>query len=72
MGFSKEVMASKLRGKRAEADMTQQQAADAVGVSTASIVRYESGETVPAGDVVFRLAELYGCTPNDLYGLEQS
>lgn len=72
MGFSKEVMASKLRGKRAEADMTQQQAADAVGVSTASIVRYESAETVPAGDVVFRLAELYGCTPNDLYGLEQS
>lgn len=65
-------MASKLRGKRAEADMTQRQAADAVGVSAASIGRYESGETVPAGDVVFRLAELYGCTPNDLFGVEPS
>lgn len=68
MGFSKEAMAAKLRGKRAESDMTQAEAAEAVGVSAVTIVRYEKGETVPDGEVLFKLAALYGCSPNDLFG----
>lgn len=71
MGFSGEVMASKLRGKRAEAGLNQTQAAEAAGVSVVTMVRYEKGETVPDGEVIFRLAEAYGCTPNDLFGWGQ-
>lgn len=71
MSFSKDVMASKLRGKRAEAGLNQTQAAEAAGVNIVTIVRYEKGETVPDGEVLFRLAEAYGCTPNELFGWGQ-
>ena len=68
MGFSKDALAAKLRGKRAEADLNQTQAAERAGVSTVTIVRYENGDTVPDAGVLFKLAEAYGCSPNDLFG----
>ena len=59
MDFNKDVMAAKLRGRRAEAGMNQTQAAEAAGVSIGTLGRYENGESSPNGD---------GCTPNDLFG----
>jgi len=71
LGFSKDVMAAKLRGKRAESGMTQKQVSDAIGVNIVTIGRYENAETIPAGDVFFKLAELYGCTPGELMGWQE-
>ena len=59
MDFNKDVMAAKLRGRRAEAGMNQTQAAEAAGVSIGTLGRYENGESSP---------KAYGCTPNDLFG----
>lgn len=68
MDFNKDVMAAKLRGRRAEAGMNQTQAAEAAGVSIVTLGRYENGESSPNGNVLFKLAKAYGCTPNDLFG----
>lgn len=63
-------MAAKLRGKRAEADLSQGEAADRSGINITTLCRYESGDMVPSAEKVFKLAEVYGCTPNDLMGWE--
>lgn len=69
MGFSMEVMAAKLRGRRAEADLSQGEAAKMAGINITTLFKYESGDMVPSAEKVFRLAEVYGCTPNDLFGI---
>ena len=69
MGFSMESMAAKLRGKRAEADLSQAEAAEMAGINITTLVKYEAGDMVPSAEKVFMLAEVYGCTPNDLFGL---
>lgn len=68
MAFDKNVFAAKLRGKRAEADMSQAELAERSGVSQASIFQYEDGGSLPGADKLFALAEALGCTPNDLIG----
>ena len=65
MDFNR-VFASKLRGKRAEADISQTELADVLGVSATSVFRWEDGITVPSFRTVYDLAEVLGCTPNDL------
>ena len=51
---------------RLQAGMSQEQLAAAAGVSRISIVRYESGERVPDGDVAARIATVLNCTVDDL------
>lgn len=58
--------AAKLRGKRAEADITQTELAGVLGVSPASVARWEDGATVPNFKMIFDISEVLGCTPNDL------
>ncbi|MEY8436264.1 helix-turn-helix domain-containing protein [Atopobiaceae bacterium 24-176] len=65
MNFN-DAFAAKLRGKRAEADITQSELAEFLGVSSVSVFRWEDGVTVPNFKTVYDLAEVLGCTPNDL------
>lgn len=58
--------ASKLRGKRAEVDVTQIDLANALGVSPSSVIRWEDGRSIPNFKTVYDIAEALGCTPNDL------
>lgn len=69
MGFDKSVMAARIRAKRAELDMTQQQLADLVGVNITTIVGYEdpNGFT-PGGDKIWGLADALGTDPAWLMG----
>lgn len=69
MDFDMNAMAAKLRGKRAEADLSQGEAAEMAGINVTTLVKYEAGDMVPSAEKVFKLAEVYGCTPNDLFGL---
>lgn len=66
MSDLKKVIAHRLRVLRAERDMSQQDLADASGVSVDAIGKYERAEAAPQLRNAYRLAEALGCTPNDL------
>lgn len=68
MGFDKDVFAANMRAHRAAMDITQQELADMCGVSKTTIFLWEDGSRSPYADNLFRLAEVFGCTPNDLMG----
>lgn len=68
MVFDINTFAAKLRGKRAEADFTQEELARRSGVSAASIKDYENGRTSPLLDNAYALAAALGCSVNDLCG----
>lgn len=53
-----------LAAARVNAEMTQQQAADAIGVNKATIIKWEKGETSPNAALLYRLLEIYGCPIN--------
>lgn len=56
-----------LKTARVAAKMTQTEAAEKLGVSTASVCHWERGRRTPKTSVFFRLCELYGVTPNDIF-----
>ena len=58
---------SKLRGKRAELRMSQDDLATASGVDKNSIARYEIGDTKPGLDKAVMLACALGVTLDELY-----
>lgn len=70
MAFDKAVFAAKLRARRAELDMTQEELADRSGVSVAGIVSYEAGTSGATLDTACKLADALKCTPNYLVGWE--
>lgn len=60
--------AAGLRAERNRADMTQEELADAVGVSTSSVINWESGEYMPSLATTIRIADVLGCTLEQLAG----
>ncbi len=60
----------RLRIKRQEAGLTQEQLAKAAGLTTRSIQNYESGTRRPRTDaIVERLASALNCTYDELIGI---
>ena len=51
---------------RTAANLTQRQAADALGVSDAAVSQWESGLYMPRAAMLIKIAELYGCSVDDL------
>ena len=70
MEYTDELFAANLRAERARADMTQAQLAEAAGISTASVVGYEKGTTLPTLTTLYKLAVVLGTTPNTLMSWE--
>lgn len=69
MAFDKKVFSARLRGKRAELDLTQEALAERSGVSTAAVVQYEADDGyVPGADKLWRIADALGCDPAWLMG----
>lgn len=58
--------ATKLVSLRGERNLTQQQLADAIGITPSQISRYESGQAKPRRTVLFKLAEALGVSVDDL------
>ena len=54
--------------KRQEAGMTQEQLAAQVPCSRTSIAQYEIGLKTPSVSIVARLADVFGCTVDELIG----
>ncbi|ELY87978.1 MULTISPECIES: helix-turn-helix transcriptional regulator [Natrialba] len=60
-------MENRLRVKRAEAEITQQELADAVGVSRQTIYAIEKSKYDPSLELAFKLAEYFECSIEELF-----
>ncbi len=58
-----------LRQHREKAGMSQERLADAVGVTRQTVISIESGRYTPSLELALRLARLFKCRIEDLFGL---
>ena len=65
-------MKNKIRVARAEERMTQQQLADAVGVSRQTINDIESGKFVPSTVLALKIAQNFGKSVEEIFQLEEN
>lgn len=64
-------MKNKIRVARAEERMTQQQLADAVGVSRQTINAIESGKFVPSTVLALKIAQNFSKSVEEIFFLEE-
>lgn len=65
-------MKNNLRVARAEVRMTQQQLADAAGVSRQTVNAIESGKFVPSTLLALKMARIFGKNVEDIFILEEN
>ena len=65
-------MKNRIRVERAEVRMTQQQLADAVGVSRQTINAVEAGRFVPSTVLALKIARCFGKSVETVFKLEES
>ena len=56
-----------LRQCRERAGLTQQVAADRIGVGQSTIAMWETGESLPRTGLLKKIAEVYGCEVADFF-----
>lgn len=59
------------RKMRRMADLTQEQVAEKLGITTMSVYLWEKGQTLPRASLLPTIAELYGCTVDELLKKEK-
>lgn len=64
-------MKNRIKVERAEANMTQQQLAEAIGVSRQSINAIETGKFIPSTIVALKIAHLFGKHVDDIFQLDE-
>ena len=64
-------MKNRIRVERAEVRMTQQQLAEAVGVSRQTVNAIESGKFVPSTLLALKIARLFGKSVEELFSLDE-
>ena len=64
-------MKNRIRVARAEVRMTQQQLAEAVGVSRQTGNAIESGKFVPSTLLALKIARLFGKSVEELFSLDE-
>lgn len=64
-------MKNRIRVGRAEVRMTQQQLAEAVGVSRQTINAIEAGKFVPSTVLALKIARTFGKSVEELFQLEE-
>lgn len=60
-------MKIKLKALRVNAELTQQEAAEKLGITKRTLQKWEDYETSPTGVQLSRIANLYGCTLDDIF-----
>ena len=58
----------KIREYREKRGMTKSELAQTMGVDLAAVSRWDSGEAMPRASKLPKLADLFGCTIDELYG----
>lgn len=56
---------------RRKAGLTQRDLALKIGVTPSAVGNYEQGVSFPREEVLYRLFDALGCTPNELFGFEE-
>lgn len=59
-----------LREFRKNAKLTQTEVSEVLKISQAQYSRLENGTSLPDAKQILKLAQLFGCTPNDLFGIK--
>jgi len=57
-----------IRRKRIEHGIDQKELAGRLGVTPASVCYFESDKKLPSVSVLIRLADIFGCTTDELLG----
>ena len=65
-------MKNRLKVARAEADLTQEELAQRVGVSRQSINAIESGRYVPSTVLALKMAQVFGKPVEEIFFLEET
>ena len=65
-------LAANIRVQRKRAGLTQIELAERLGVSIATLRRWEAGETAPTGTRIIELANLLGISPDEIVAGEES
>ncbi|MCC8061699.1 MAG: helix-turn-helix transcriptional regulator [Rikenellaceae bacterium] len=65
-------MKNRIRVGRAELRMTQQQLAEAVGVSRQTINAIEAGRFVPSTVLALKIARVFGRRVEEIFSLEET
>ncbi len=61
-----------LREARLRKKLTQQDVADALGITRSTVAMWETSKALPRLPVLFRLAALYGCFVGDLINVHDA
>lgn len=60
-------MKIQLKALRVNADLTQEKAAQLIGVRKETLTNWEKYKTFPKIDVLQKMCEVYGCTLDDVF-----
>lgn len=60
-------MAWSIRAARVNAGYTQKQAAQALGVSESTVIKWEKGSSVPLADKFVEMCQLYNVSMDDVF-----
>lgn len=71
-GGDRDIMKTKVREYRRMANMTQQELAEMVYVSSRTIISIEKGRYSPSLMLAYRMARVFGVTVEDLCLLEEN
>lgn len=61
-----------LKAARVNANLSQEEASERIGVCVSTLQNYESGKRIPDWDVVMKIEEVYGVPADNLIFLRQS
>ncbi|WP_418822110.1 helix-turn-helix transcriptional regulator [Parabacteroides johnsonii] len=65
-------MKNRIKVERAELDITQQQLAEAVGVSRQTIVAIEKGRFLPSTPLALKISKFFGKPVESIFILEET
>ncbi len=63
----KELILNRVKAYRTQAGLSQEELAEAVGVSRQSIISIERSRYVPSLPLALRMAEFFGCSTDELF-----
>ena len=66
-----EKVGNAVREFRKRAEFTQEELADALGVSRQTIISIERGRYVPSLPLALRIAKFFGCPTDDMFELKE-